>query len=123
VHSSIVLQHIPPERGQRLIEGLVDRIAEGGIGVLHLTFANELGPRQRFIRWARQRFAPVRYLLNLKHGRPADQPLMQMNRYDLNRVMRTLQDRGCHACSVRFTNHFGHRGVVLFARKARLPGL
>jgi hypothetical protein len=46
---------------------------------------------------------------------------MQMNRYDLNAIFRALQDGDCHDCHVRFTNHFGHRGLMIFFRKRALP--
>lgn len=120
VHSFIVLQHVPPERGHRLFERLVDLVADDGVAVLHVVFANDLSPRARFLRLARRTFRPIHHLLNLREGKPRDRPLMQMNRSDLNRIFRALQDRGAHECHVRFTSHFAHRGVVLFARKRTL---
>ncbi len=121
VHSFIVLQHIPPARGEALFAALVDRVAAGGVGVLHVTFANELGVRERCVRWARAALPIVNRLWNIRHGMPADTPWMQMNRYDLNRLMQILQDADAHDGHVRFTNHFGHRGVVLLFRKQRRP--
>ena len=121
VHSFIVFQHVPASRGERLIEGLVDALAEGGVGAIHVTFSNELGRRTRVFRWARRTLPFVHALWNWKDGKPLDAPWMQMNRYDLNRLFRLLQDRGCHRSFVRFTNHFGHRGVVLFFEKRTAP--
>jgi SAM-dependent methyltransferase len=117
VHSFIVLQHVPPARGHRLFERLVDLVADDGIAVLHVLYANDLPPRARFARFARRTFRPVHRLLNLREGKPLDRPLMQMNRSDPSRIFRALQDRGAHECHVRFTHHFAHRGVVFFARK------
>ena len=121
VHSFIVLQHVPRPRGERLIGRLIDALGEGGVGALHVTFANDLGRRARLLRWARRSLPLVHPLWNWKEGKPLDAPWMQMNRYDLNRVFRILEERGCHDCVVRFTNHFGHRGVMLFFRKVRVP--
>jgi SAM-dependent methyltransferase len=122
VHSYIVLQHIPPPRGSRLLARLVDLLAENGIGVVHLTFDSELPRRSRLIEWARRSLPGANALWNRRHRLPADAPWMQMYRYDLNRVFRLLQDGGCHRCVVRFSAHHGHRGIVLFFRKAALPG-
>ncbi|MGH7802843.1 MAG: class I SAM-dependent methyltransferase, partial [Candidatus Binatia bacterium] len=121
VHSFIVLQHVPRSRGERLIGELIDALADGGVGAIHVTFANELRPRTRVFRWARRTLPFVHALWNWKDGKALDAPWMQMNRYDLNRLLRILQDRGCHRCFVRFTNHFGHRGVVLFFEKRAAP--
>ncbi len=121
VHSYIVLQHVPRARGELLMEELVDSLAEGGVGAIHVTFANELGRRTRVFRWARRSLPFVHALWNWKDGKALDAPWMQMNRYDLNRLLQMLQDCGCHRCFVRFTNHFGHRGVVLFFEKRAAP--
>jgi SAM-dependent methyltransferase len=121
VHSYIVLQHVPRARGERLIEELVDSLAEGGVGAIHVTFENELGRRTRVFRWARRSLPLVHAFWNWKDGKPLDSPWMQMNRYDMNRLLQILQDRSCHRCFVRFTNHFGHRGVVLFFEKRAAP--
>lgn len=44
VHSCIVLQHIEIPRGRRLFERLVERVAPGGIGALHVTYAWDAYP-------------------------------------------------------------------------------
>jgi SAM-dependent methyltransferase len=121
VHSFVVLQHVPPRKGERLIAALIDALAEGGVGALHVTFANDLRRRTRLLRWARRSLPFVHSMLNWKDGKPVDAPWMQMNHYDLNRVFRLLEERGCHDCVVRFTKHFGHRGVMLFFRKVSEP--
>ena len=41
-------------------------------------------------------------------------PLMAMNEYDLNRLFVMIQDAGCDRSFIRFTNHGGHLGVVLY---------
>lgn len=121
VHSYIVLQHIPPARGARIFQRLVDRLEEGGVGVVHVTYA------KRFPRWRRavQRLTatfPLSYgLVNLLRGRPYGYPQMQMNDYDVNRLLRQLQESGCHDLLVRFSDHGGHLGVVLYFHKKTLP--
>ena len=121
VHSFIVFQHVAPRRGERLLARLVDRLEEGGIGVVQLTFATDQPLRSRLVAWARRTLPLFHAIWNWRHGKRFDAPWMQMNRYDVNRVLGLLQDRGCHRCVLRFTEHFGHRGVVLFFAKASEP--
>src|SRR5262249_25158315 len=45
VHSYIVFQHIPCPKGEAIAERLVQRLKDGGVGVLHFTYFKE--PRSR----------------------------------------------------------------------------
>lgn len=117
VHSYIVFQHIAPARGERIFRAMLDRLEEGGIGVAHFTFAKRL-PAWR--RWAQTAAARIPYLYsvtNLLRGRAFSYPLMQMNRYDLNRLFTILMDGKCHEVYTLFSDHGGHLGVVLYFRK------
>lgn len=100
VHTLIVLQHIPVERGETIIAALIDRIEPGGIGVLHMTYEALDGPDGP---------PPPRPELP-----PGALPPMQMNRYDLNRVFGLIQNAGVHQVTSLFTDHGGHRGVSLY---------
>ena len=121
IHAFIVFQHVPPRRGEELVLRLLERLDEGGIGVLHVTFDSEQPLRSRLVAWGRRSLPLFHGLWNWRHGKRFDAPWMQMNRYDQNRLLRILQDAGCHRVELRFTNHFGHRGVVLFFQKTMLP--
>ena len=44
VHTVIVLQHVPVDRGVRIFRRLVDLIAPGGCGALHVTYAGPPPP-------------------------------------------------------------------------------
>jgi SAM-dependent methyltransferase len=114
VHSFIVLQHISPARGFVLFDELVRRVEPGGVGVLHLTFARRASTLRKAVNWSRKRIPGVNPLVNVAQRRSPRAPLMQMNLYDLNRVFRRLMAAGCHDVVVRFSDHAGWRGVVLF---------
>jgi len=125
VHSFVVFQHFLPERGERLVRELVSRLESGGIGVLHFTYTSDEPLRSRLVAWGRRRLPLFHGLWNWRHGKRFDAPWMQMNRYDLNRLFALLQELGAHRCHVRFTDHGGHRGLVLFFEKvaeASFPG-
>ena len=125
VHSFVVFQHFAPERGEQLVRGLFSRLDDGGVGVLHFTYASDVALRSRLVAWGRRRLPLFHGLWNWRHGKSFDAPWMQMNGYDLNRLFGLLQELGAHRCHVRFTDHGGHRGVVVFFEKvaeASLPG-
>jgi ubiquinone/menaquinone biosynthesis C-methylase UbiE len=118
VHSYIVFQHIPGERGERLFRRLLELLSEGGIGVLHFTYAKAtLGSDQfnpptppvvKSKRWSlRRRTAPV----------VEGTPRMQMNSYPLNPIFHHLQLSGVRRMLVEFSDHGGELGVRLFFQK------
>jgi len=123
--SLIVFQHIPPVRGERILKQLIARLRDGGLGALHFTYGFESGvPLSRRLLNRAYKSVPCLWnARNLAHGRPFGEPLMQMNEYDVNRLLCILQEGGCHDVVVRFTETgaFGKPfyGVVLFFRKRR----
>lgn len=123
IHSYIVLQHVPPKRGEAILRRLVGSLSVGGIGAMHFTYAARLPSWRRAVQGARKRVPLLHNVANLLQRRPFAYPLMQMNRYDLNRLFAVLQENGCHRVDVRFTDHGGYAGVVLLFQKRELPSL
>lgn len=126
IHSFIVFQHIPPERGIAIFERMIELLKNDGIGALHFTYApaGSMSRRRRWLRTALQSVPFFYGLRNLLKGRPFREPMMQMNVYDLNRLLRILQESGCHELAMRFTDTSaqgsGFYGVILFFRKRSL---
>ena len=126
VHSFIVFQHIPPERGEVIMARLLGLLADGGVGIIHVTYAHS--SRTPALRRGLTRlYERVPYAVKVRNAfkrEPLDKPMMQMNRYDLSRVLRIVQESGCHDVHLRFTeaSHLGFEvyGVVLHVRKRRL---
>jgi SAM-dependent methyltransferase len=126
VHSFIVFQHIPRDRGEALLKRLVELLQDDGIGVLHFTcsWSSKTSLARRLLTDA-YKSVPLLYgVRNLLKGRPVGEPMMQMNQYDTNRLLRILQESGCHRVHVRFTEtgYYGQAfyGVILFFQKHRL---
>ncbi|HEY6089488.1 MAG TPA: class I SAM-dependent methyltransferase [Gemmatimonadaceae bacterium] len=118
VHSYIVLQHVPVRRGEQLVQELAKRLAPNGVGVFHVTYAQASNrPLSRVLYWARMRVPGAHWALNDARGRPAGAPLMQINRYSVTRLLDILRRNGCSEVYVRFSDHQGYLGVLLFARK------
>jgi SAM-dependent methyltransferase len=119
VHSYIVLQHLEPGRGLHIIRALLARLATGGVAALHVTYAqakhrSSFGASPLAKRLERAVRRPFSYL----RGRLGREPRMQMNAYDMNRVLFVAQDSGARVGGLRFTEHYGHYGVMLFLRRA-----
>lgn len=120
VHSYIVLQHVPVARGERIVRALASRLAAGGVGIFHVTYARAAAASllSRLLYWARTRVPGAHWALNLALGRAPQAPLMQNNLYSVTRLLDILWHHGCEEVHVQFTDHQGNRGVLLFARRA-----
>lgn len=123
IHSFVVFQHIPRKRGEAIFDSLLQRLSDGGVGVLHFTFATRASLVRRGAQWVRGNVPLVHNLMNVLQRRPFGFPHMQMNCYDVDVLMGKLHERGCHRVHVRFTDHGQHLGVVLFFKKAPAPEL
>jgi SAM-dependent methyltransferase len=126
IHSFIVFQHIGQQQGLGILRKMISLLQEGGAGSLQFTYANSSAtPRWReLVTNSYQRFKFAYGVRNLAKGRPFFEPMMQMNLYDVNEILRILQETGCHEFSVRFTetSHFGfpvYGAAFMFQKKRR----
>lgn len=119
VHSYIVFQHIPVAEGERLLRILVDLIATGGIGVIHLTFSDVRSATRRAILALRVRSNVMHGLFNLAQGKSFSWPLMQMNSYSISRVFDILFAARCSNLHVEFEDHGGFRSAILYFEKKK----
>jgi len=119
VHTYIVLQHIPPKRGMEILSQLVDLVATGGIGVVHVQYAREASPLRGGANWLRVHVPGANGAANLLQRRPARTPLMQMNVYSLNDIFRLLHRRRCHNVVLRLgaTRTGGYLGALIVFRR------
>ena len=122
IHTYIVMQHIPVERGERLVRKLAAMLAPDGVGMVHVTYrSGRTGFSNRLRYWARLSVPGARWLAGLAHGRARTAPVMQMNEYSITRLLELLCNEGCREVHIRFSDHGGARGVLLFARKSDTP--
>ncbi len=94
VHTYIVLQHIPVAKGMGIIRHLLDRVAPGGVASLHFSILRTEGFAHRVAYWMRRHVPGVQPLTNFLRGRPAWEPLMQMNAYSVNAVLALFEEYG-----------------------------
>jgi SAM-dependent methyltransferase len=119
IHSYIVLQHIDPERGLGIIAALLACLEKGGCAALHMTYArtkyrDNLGAQPFGHDLIRRIRRPLSRLSRRMRGRD---PEMQMNAYDMNRVLFVAQQHGVQSAGFRFTDHTGHLGVILYLKR------
>ncbi|MEI2735100.1 MAG: methyltransferase domain-containing protein [Rhodoblastus sp.] len=94
VHSYIVLQHIPVERGLALTARMLSRLAPGGVACLHYSLQRTLPPAREFVYALKHRAPFGRLVMNLLQRRAWDAPAMQMNNYPLARILRLYAQHG-----------------------------
>ena len=116
VHSFIVFQHIPPDRGVAIAMRLVDRLRPGGVGALHFTYAREAPLWRKSIHRVRRAVPGANAVVNLAQGRRAGEPLIPMYEYRLETLVESLRARGCGEVHALLTDHGGHRGAMLLFR-------
>jgi SAM-dependent methyltransferase len=121
LHSYIVFQHIPPRRGAMILCRLLRRLSNNGVGALHFIYASRAPGWKRLFRKLRAAFPLVNNLANLLKGPSFRYPYAEMNSYNVNRLLLHLQEHGCHRVHLRFCDHDGYKGIVLFFKKEIHP--
>jgi 2-polyprenyl-3-methyl-5-hydroxy-6-metoxy-1,4-benzoquinol methylase len=117
IHSYIVFQHVPPRAGIWITNALLERLAPGGVGALHYTFARRASVARRIAHRLRRVVPGVNLLANVMKHRPLLEPLIPMQEYDLAELFALLGDHGCVDVHVRLTDHGGHLGAMLVFRR------
>jgi 2-polyprenyl-3-methyl-5-hydroxy-6-metoxy-1,4-benzoquinol methylase len=120
VNTYIVLQHVPPDRGYRIIQAMLDRLKVGGVGSIQLTYAKS------------RRFIPHEQPKALYYRREGHQIIdlvetdshppvgtITMFDYDLNEVLARLSRVSGQPMMALPTNDDSHLGVHFVFAKAR----
>lgn len=120
VNTYIVLQHIPPERGYRLIAAMLARMAIGGIGSIQMTYAkgrkfmaHEI-PKADFYRREGNTLIDI---VEADWQPPAG--TITMFDYDLNQVMALVSRIAGHPVLALPTADDSHLGVHFVFQRAR----
>jgi SAM-dependent methyltransferase len=117
IHSCIVFQHIPANRGRVIFRNLLQHLGPGGMGAIQFTYS-----KRRFA----DTFgvAPPESVLPevaVCGGSGDADPEMQMNPYNMNEILFLMQQRGVQKCHLEFTDHGGELGVFLYFSKGGEP--
>jgi SAM-dependent methyltransferase len=110
IHSSIVFQHIPIQRGRTIFDKLLQHLRPGGVGAIQLTYSKACFASTHGI--APPGLSSPEILMPVP-SKDAD-PVMQMNPYNMNEILFLMQRRGVQRFHVEFSDHGGELGVFLF---------
>ncbi|MEQ8860890.1 MAG: class I SAM-dependent methyltransferase [Pseudomonadales bacterium] len=120
LHSALVFQHIRPADGERLLASLVDRVAPGGVVAIQFMF-HRPGVRMA-LTWLRDRLPFGHALARWLHGRRREVAPMEMNPYDMNRVLVILEQRGFDRLRMIVSRDSGIGSVFVFGHRSRDGG-
>jgi len=94
IHSFLVLQHISPNRGLRIVKELLMRVHLGGFIALQFFYHCNAPTILRTIVKLRYVFPPVNYARNLYRGCPIFEPPMQLHVYNLPQILHYMHQLG-----------------------------
>jgi SAM-dependent methyltransferase len=118
IHSFIVFQHIPCERGRNIFTRLLQYLSAAGVGAIHFTYSkSDFAATEGLPPNVPESVATER-LATLSPALPNVDPEMQMNPYNLNEIFFILQRAGIHRVRADYTDHGGELGVFLFFQKS-----
>jgi SAM-dependent methyltransferase len=114
IHSCIVFQHIPVERGRAIFSKLLQHLLPGGVGAIQLTYAKT----RLAVTYGMAPPAPAPTVLPAempaqKAAAGAD-PEIQMNSYNMNEILFLMQQHRIVRFHTEFTDHGGELGAFLF---------
>ena len=114
IHSFTVFQHILPNRGEKIIRQLIDRLNEKGVFVLHVTYCWRAPLYKKWFYNAKRSIPFIYDLINLIKRRPLNYPFMRMYQYNLERIFSIFEENKFNEFFGQFTNHDGYLGIILF---------
>lgn len=115
IHSFIVFQHIPSKYGEKIFETLLEHMADEGVGVFHFTYS--VPSSKKLICMIKNKFPITHNISNLIMRRPFSTPRMQMNNYNLNKLLYLIQQHNINELYSEFTDHNGALGITVYFKK------
>ena len=117
IHSSIVFQHIPARRGEKLCAHLLERLQPGGVVALNFDYRSFSSRAVRGLVRLRYAWPLANRMRNLLKGLPANEPAMERNVYDLGNLVALCSSYGIDRLFLETSQHDGFAGVILYGQK------
>jgi SAM-dependent methyltransferases related to tRNA (uracil-5-)-methyltransferase len=117
VNCCLVLQHIPPGRGMKIVARLLKTLNVGGVIVLQFPVRVDLSGLQQVLYTIKHKAPFTRHWFNLLRGRRISEPLMQLNQYDLVEVIALCSANGVAETTVRSSAFAGGLSATLVGKK------
>jgi SAM-dependent methyltransferase len=111
----LVLQRMPPREGLALFRALLGLLGPGGIAVVQVPHRAIVSkPWRDATRRLRQRVPMVNGIANLLRGKAADEPFVPTHLYDLDGVVRMLDEAGIRSTHLLMQHENDLASAVLF---------
>ncbi len=117
IHSCIVFQHIPVDRGRAIFAQLLRHLRAGGVGAVHLTYSKTHFAETHGIAPPSPPLPLLSAQASVQPGSTDADPEIQMNPYNMNEILFLIQKQGILHFQTEFTDHGGELGVFLFFQK------
>lgn len=117
INSYNVFQHIPIKRGECIFENLLAYLENDGFCVVHFTYAN-VSKIKKIIRLIKTYIPLGRNFINVIKGRKFFATEMQMDNYDINKLLFMMQKNNVHEFYAEYLDHGGWLGIILYFRKS-----
>ncbi len=114
IHSVIVFQHIPVNRGERILKNLLLHMEKGGICVLHFQYAAKKNRYGKIVSLIESYIPLGGNLINLARKRKFFVPVMQMNTYDLNKIFLIMQEFDVHDFYAEYADRGSNFGLFIY---------
>jgi SAM-dependent methyltransferase len=121
IHSYIVFQHVPPERGRAIFAALLRHLAPRGVGALHFSYSKSHYAETHGLPPPPPKKRRLPRLMPEPKPVPSPDPEMQMFPYPMNEVLFVLQAAGMRLVQTEFTDHGGELGAFLYFQRPAAP--
>jgi len=101
ITSYIVFQHIPSRTGYELTRRLTALLAPGGVAMLHFALTPGSALIYPFY-WTLRHVPGARAIWNVMRKRARDYPIMEMNGYRLDQLLRDLHAAGIREVTIQY---------------------
>jgi SAM-dependent methyltransferase len=117
LHSHIVFQHIRPRDGERLLRLLLGKLDPGGVFAMQFVHRSTVHPLRRGLTWLKNRLPFGQNFSRALTGRGHLVAPMEMNVYNLQRLIEVFADAGAPNLYVQTSRHDALDRVVIYGRK------
>jgi SAM-dependent methyltransferase len=120
IYSFITFQHIPVKRGEKIFAQLIDKLNEGGVCSAHFVYGRDIGFFRKVLTRIKRWLPFSKEVVNLAKGKSWNYPAMQMNCYDINKLLQIVQNKTVGKVVLKFTKHAEYYGVIIFLQKQQV---
>ncbi|MGA7870688.1 MAG: class I SAM-dependent methyltransferase [Candidatus Binatus sp.] len=100
IHSTIVFQHVPAKRVEKIVRGLIPHLEPGGFGSLHFLFWSPA--KMRIARFVKRTIPFGNAIANRLKGRPRDFGYIDLHPLSMDRIATVLCEGGAREIWAEF---------------------